>query len=413
MSLRVTIDHLGAQGDGVAKTPGGPVYVPFTLPGEVVNVAVAGKRAEPVAILEASQERVEPACRHFTTCGGCALQHWQGDAYRAWKRGLVTHALEGRGIKAEVAPLAACAPGTRRRAVFTARHGEAGIELGFNRAFSNQLVDIAECPVTDARIIAALDRLRQLAAIIAGTSKPFHLTVTATASGLDIAAEGSGKLPEAERQRASRFTIENRFARLSVDGEIIIEPVKPQVMFGDVAAVPPPGGFLQAVPEAEETMAGLVLAHVGKSKKVADLFAGSGTFTLRLAKRAEVWAVESDAPALAALEKGFRGGAGLKKVTAERRDLFQRPLLPRELIGVDAVVFDPPRAGAEAQAKHLAKSGVTKIAAVSCNPVTLARDLEILIAGGYTLKSVTPVDQFLWSPHVEAIALLEKPKKRR
>ena len=159
-------------------------------------------------------------------------------------------------------------------------------------------------------------------------------------------------------------------------------------------------------------MADLVAAHVGKSKKVADLFAGSGTFTMRLAHRAEVWAVESDAAALSALEKGFRGGAGLKKVTAERRDLFQRPLLPRELIGVDAVVFDPPRAGAAAQAKHLAKSEVAKVAAVSCNPVTLARDLEILIAGGYALKSVTPVDQFLWSPHVEAVALLEKPKKR-
>ena len=230
---------------------------------------------------------------------------------------------------------------------------------------------------------------------------------------MSIANRRTGSLSGGERQRAARFALEAGFSRISVDGEIILETVKPQVLFGEAAVVPPPGGFLQAVPAIEQAMAELIAAHFGKARRVIDLFAGAGTFSLRLARRAEVLAVEGDGPALAALEKGYRLAGGLKKVTCLRRDLFQLPLLPRELIGIDAVVFDPPRAGAEAQMKHLAKSEVARIAAVSCNPVTLARDLEILMAGGYRLVSVTPFDQFLWSPHVETVALLEKPKKRR
>ncbi len=413
MSTRLTIARMGAQGDGVADTPNGPVYVPFALSGETVNAARVGDRAEPVAILEASPERVAPACRHFGDCGGCALQHWQADSYRAWKRDLVVGALASRGIDIEPEDLVACAPGTRRRAVFSARRNEGVMEMGFNQALSNRVVDVAECPVYDPRIVSALPSLRKLAAIVSTGNNPFHVTVTQTESGLDIAIAGSGSLGEAARKAVVRFAIDAGFARVSVDGETIIAPAKPQILFDGAAIDPPPGAFLQAVAYAEEVMAERVLAHVGKAKRVADLFAGCGAFALRLARHAEVLALEGDAASVAALDRGYRATPGLKRVTAERRDLFQRPLLPRELIGLDAVVFDPPRAGAEAQCRHLAKSDVPKIAAVSCNPATLARDLEILIAGGYRVKSVLPVDQFLWSPHVEAVALLEKPRKRR
>lgn len=413
MSIRLTIARMGAQGDGIADTPDGPVYVPFTLPGEIVNAERAGERAEPVAILQLSPERVEPACRHFGDCGGCALQHWQPDRYRAWKRDLVTRALASRKIDVEPDELIACAPGTRRRAIFSARRSEGAMEIGFNQALSNRVVDVAECPVCDPRIVSALPSLHKLAAIISVGNDPFHVTVTQTEAGLDIAFTGSGNLGEAARKAVVRFAIGAGFARVSVDGETIVELAKPQILFDGAAIVPPPGGFLQAVAHAEQVMAERVLAHVGKAKRVADLFSGCGAFALRLARRAEVLALEGDAASVAALDRGYRATPGLKRVTAERRDLFQRPLLPRELIGLDAVVFDPPRAGAEAQCRHLAKSDVPKIAAVSCNPATLARDLEILIAGGYRVKSVLPVDQFLWSPHVEAVALLEKPKRRR
>ncbi len=159
-------------------------------------------------------------------------------------------------------------------------------------------------------------------------------------------------------------------------------------------------------------MARLVCEHLGKARRVIDLFAGSGTFALRLAKSAVVHAVEQDANALAALDIGFRFANGLKTVTHERRDLFRRPVTPMELKRFDGLVFDPPRSGAEDQARAIAKSDIRQVAAVSCNPTTLARDLSILVSGGYRLKSVTPIDQFLWSPHVEAVALLEKPRRR-
>lgn len=414
MTTRLTIARLGAQGDGIADTETGPVYVPFGLPGETVTAAREKDRATLIAVLEPSPRRIEPACRHFGECGGCALQHLDSGAYRSWKRDKVVQALKSKGIDTgTIQNLVPCQPASRRRAVFSARRTEAGIILGYNRALSHTIIDIAECPVVLPAIEAALPRLRRLAAIIGITSQPFHLTVTATDTGPDIAAAGSGKLSDAQRQAATAFMVKERMARLSVDGEIIVEPSKPQISIGATRLAPPPGGFLQAVEIAEQTMAGLVLAHLKRAKRVADLFAGAGAFALRLAAQSEVHAVEGDQTALAALDRAFRFGSGLKRVTVEKRDLFRRPLTIKDLNAFDGVVFDPPRAGAEDQSKQLARSDVPFVAAVSCNPTTLARDLHILLHGGYRLVSVTPIDQFLWSPHVEAVALLEKPRRRR
>ncbi|CAM5510974.1 23S rRNA (uracil1939-C5)-methyltransferase [Aquamicrobium terrae] len=413
MSTRFTIQRLGAQGDGIASGEGRDVFIPFTLPGETVTAAREKDRAMLLAVLEASPLRVEPACRHFTECGGCALQHMEEGAYRAWKRERVVQALKAKGIACEVGDLVPCRPQTRRRAAFTARRTEGGMLLGFNRHLSAEIIALEECPVTLPAIVESLGRLRELAGLVCATRDPFHLTVTATDSGLDIAAQGSGRMGEKQRRIAADFVIREGFCRLSVDGEIVIEPKKPVVMFGNVAVAVPPGVFLQATAEAEQAMADLVGRHLARARRVADLFSGCGSFALRLASRAEVHAVEGDAPALAALDRGFRHAAGLKRVTAEKRDLFRRPLTFKELAAFDGVVFDPPRAGAEDQARQIARSDVPFVAAVSCNPVTLARDLAILIEGGYGLKGVTPIDQFLWSAHVEAVALLEKPKKRR
>jgi 23S rRNA (uracil1939-C5)-methyltransferase len=410
---RLTIERLGAQGDGIARTPRGHAYVPFALPGETVTAALAGERGTLMALVQRAPERVEPPCRHFGVCGGCALQHLEATAYHDWKRDKVVQALAGRGIDIEVDPLVVCAPESRRRAAFTARRTDRGIELGYNEAQSSRLVDIEECPILVPEIVAALPLLRDVAGIVAATGSPFRLLVTATASGLDVAVSDSGPLSEHARHAASRFVLKAGFARLSVDGEIVIEPRKPVVTAGGVALEPPPGGFLQAVAAAEDAMATLALDHLGKARTVADLFAGSGAFALRLAALAEVHAVEAEAAALAALDRAFRFATGLKRVTLERRDLFRRPLTFKELNAYGGVLFDPPRAGAEDQSKQIARSDVPKVVAVSCNPVTLARDLAILIEGGYALKRVVPIDQFLWSAHVEAVALLEKPRKRR
>lgn len=413
MSGEFQIERLGAQGDGIAETEKGPLFIPFTLPGERVTASRLGDRADLLAVLQPSPLRIEPACRHFGACGGCALQHMEEGAYREWKRDRVAEALRSRGIAAEVEPLVPCAPGERRRVTLSARRTEAGMLLGYNRERSHTIIDIEECPIARPEIVAALEPLRQLAAILCNTDKPFRLTVTATDSGLDISVHGSGRLSEKMRKKASDFVLAAGFARLSLEGEIVIEPRKPMILFGGVAVPPPPGGFLQAVAGAEDAMATLVTAHLAGAKRVADLFAGSGAFALRLARLAEVHAVESDAASLAALDRGFRFAAGLKRVTAERRDLFVRPLLAKNLDAHGGIVFDPPRAGAEAQSKQIAKSDVPLVAAVSCNPATLARDLAILIEGGYALQRVVPIDQFLWSPHVEAVALLTKKKRRR
>ncbi|MBM2713263.1 class I SAM-dependent RNA methyltransferase [Mesorhizobium caraganae] len=411
MSTRFTIKRLGSQGDGVAETETGELFIPFTLPGETVTAARERDRATLMAVLEASPRRIDPACRHFTECGGCAVQHLEADAYHQWKRDKVVHAL--KGIAGDIGALVPCAPHTRRRVVLAARRTDTGMLLGFHRHLSPEIIPIEECPISLPEIVAALDRLRSVADLVCATTKSFRMVVTVTGSGLDVAVYESGKLGENQRRVASNFVMANGFARLSIDDEIVIEPKKPVVVFGTVAVAVPPGAFLQATEAAEQAMADIVGGHLKRAKKVADLFAGCGSFALRLAAKSEVHAVEGDAAALSALDRGSRFATGLKRVTGERRDLFRRPLTFKELNAFDGVVFDPPRAGAEDQSKQIARSDVPFVAAVSCNPVTLARDLRILMDGGYVLKSVTPIDQFLWSPHVEAVALLEKPKRRR
>lgn len=411
----LTIARLGSGGDGIADTSAGPVYVPFTLPGEVVAVARVKNHATVMSMSVASPERVTPPCVHFGpdgrngTCGGCTLQH-AGDAlYHAFKRNLVVAALKSKGLTPEVAPLVIARPGERRRVVFTARRTEKGMLLGFNQAGSHHIVSIDHCPIASDGIVLRLEDIRRVAGAIATSSEPFRLTVLETLSGLDLAFEGVKTVGDRERRAVTQCVLSLRgIARVSNDGEILIEPQKPEIDFGGVRVSPPAGGFTQATKEAEEAMAGLVLAALGKAKRVADLFAGSGTFALRIARKAKVHAVEGEEKAVKALDHAARNTQGLKPVTVERRDLFRRPLMASELKAYDAVVFDPPRAGAEDQCKELARSGVKTIVAVSCNPVSLARDLAILTAAGYRIRLVTPIDQFLWSAHVEAVAVLEK-----
>ena len=408
MMETLSIERVGAQGDGVASGEIGPVFVPFTLSGERVNCAVKGSEGTAMSVLTASPDRIEPVCRHFEACGGCTSQHWAAAPYLEWKRELVREALASKGIEADVRPVNASLPGERRRVAFTARKLHEGIMIGFNAARSNDIVEIGECPVSMPALIAALPALKRLAAILVTKNDPARLSVTQTDTGLDISVDGIPAPKGEARKRASEYTILNNWTRLSVAGEIIVEPRKPVLSFGKVPVFLAPGGFLQAVHHVEEAMAALVCFHLAKSKKVADLFAGAGSFTFRLAEKSAVHAVESDAGSVAALDHAWKHVQGLKPISAEKRDLFRRPLMPFDLKAFDGVVFDPPRAGAEAQCAVLAKSAVRRIAAVSCNPVTLARDLRILIDGGYKLLSVTPFDQFLWSPHVEAVALLER-----
>lgn len=411
----VTIDSLGAQGDGIVHTAAGPLYVPFALPGETVAIARVKNHGTVISTSKASSERVEPPCRHFGpdgdggTCGGCSLQHMSAPLYHNFKRDLVIAALKSKGISVEVCPLVEASPGERRRVVLAARRTEKGLLLGFNQAESHHIVAISECPIASDGIVSRLDALRKIGFSLVTGSEPFRMTVLETLSGLDIAVEGLKTVADAQRRAVTQTVLSMRgIARVSANGEILIEPVKPELHFSGVKVNPPPGAFTQATVTAEQAMADLVLAHVGKAKRIADLFAGAGTFSLRLARIGQVLAVEGDEKALKALDHAARNTQGLKPVKVEKRDLFRRPLMVQELKNFDAVVFDPPRAGAEEQCKELARSSVRKVVAVSCNPLTLARDLAILVAGGYRIEAVTPIDQFLWSPHVETVATLVK-----
>ncbi|MDI7861463.1 class I SAM-dependent RNA methyltransferase [Rhizobiaceae bacterium n13] len=411
----VTISKLGAQGDGIANGPDGPIYIPFGLPGETVAIARVKNHRTIMSITRPSPDRREPLCRHFGpdgvggACGGCSLQHLGDDAYRSFKRDLVIDALKSKGLAPAVGDLVVAHPGERRRVVFAARKTEKELLLGFNQAESHHIVSISECPIASAAITSRLDAIKAIGKAMATSAEPFRITVLETLSGLDLSVEGIKGLSDQKRRATIETTLGLRgIARVSLNGEILVEPMKPILDFGGVQVSPPPGSFTQATKPAEDIMAELVTSHVGKAKRIADLFAGSGTFSLRLARTGRVHAVEAEDKALKALDHAARNTQGLKPVSIEKRDLFRRPLMASELKVFDAVVFDPPRAGAEFQSQELARSGVKKIVAVSCNPLTLARDLAILVAGGYRVTSVTPIDQFLWSSHVEVVASLEK-----
>jgi 23S rRNA (uracil1939-C5)-methyltransferase len=408
-TIEVEIVRIGARGDGIAETPAGLLYVAGTLPGERVQVEIEGERARLVRLLSESAERALPACRHFGSCGGCVAQHMSPAVYRGWSRDIVRAALAHRGLDPDIAEVVAIKPGTRRRAALTAEPAEDGIRLGFHEEGSHALVDIAECPVLAPRIVAALPVLRAIAGEVLGKRARCGLTVTQAIGGLDVVLEGlKGSLSASQRARLGRLAGDAGILRLTIGGEIVVQSAVPRLALGGVEVAIPPGAFLQATEDAEIAIAQIIARAVGKAKRAADLFCGLGTFTFGLARRARVLAIDGDAAAIAALKVAAAGGKCLKPIEARVRDLFREPLSRKELEDFDAVVFDPPRAGARAQSEALAKSKVPLIVMVSCNPATMARDCRILVDAGYRIESVTPIDQFVWSGHVEAVAVLRR-----
>ena len=405
-ALRIT--RIGHRGDGIAETDTGPVFVPFTLPGETVSAELHGERAAALAILDQSPERAEPPCPHFGACGGCSLQHWQTTAYREWKRQQVVAAFAQRGLEPPVAEIISCEPASRRRAVFTAERDGKRMVLGFNQAGSHEVVAVPECRVL---VPAIGNRLEMIATLIAPLVQPrrrVRVAVIAADNGLDIAIDDLGRVDDRALDALPGRISDPAIARVTIAGETIYLAREPELTAGPATLLPTPAGFVQAVASAETAMAEAVLAAIGPVKRVADLFCGIGTFSLRLAELSRVTAIDGDAASVVALERAARRTEGLKQVNAIQRDLLADPLTAREMKMFDAVVFDPPRAGAKAQAEHLASSTVPIVVAVSCNPATLARDARILVDGGYRLIGVQPIDQFLWSAHIEAVASFER-----
>jgi 23S rRNA (uracil1939-C5)-methyltransferase len=411
---KLVIDHVGHFGDGVAVVGGQNVYVPYTLGGETVEVApVPGHpdRRRLIQVERASPERVTPFCPHFAICGGCAIQHWEAERYRAWKRDLVVETLAQANLACEVDSLIDAHGLGRRRITLHARMGTHDVlKVGFAAASSHDIIPVDHCPILDSGLSGALDAAWAIAEPLVPTGKPLDIQITATNSGLDVDVRGSGPLPAATIAMLSRVAEQHRLARLTRHGELVLMRTPPTITIGAAQVTLPPGSFLQATVAGEEALAAQVMEHCQRARHVADLFCGVGPFALRLAAKSRISAFDSDAGAVAALQKAATSTPGLKPLKAEARDLFRRPLMPQELRDYDAIVFDPPRQGAQAQARQLAASKVAVVVAVSCNVATFARDARILVDGGYRLEGVTPVDQFRHTPHVELVARFERKR---
>ena len=402
------VERLGHQGDGIADIDGQNVFVPLTLAGETIEADISGERGQLVSIVEASADRVAPACSHFGTCGGCSLQHFDTPGYRDWKRGIVENALRNRDIESAIEPLLDAHGNGRRRATVHAVVTSGGTIAGFNRHRDRRIVDIEHCPVLDPALDQIFDLARSLADILTPVRGNLHLRALMTDSGLDLDIGGVDATDLNAHEALATFAARHDLARLTLAGEQLIERRAPTVRMGKADVIPTPAGFLQATGAGEETLSRLVMEHVPAAAAVADLFCGAGPFTLRLAETSSVMAVDMDEASINALDQAVRHTAGLKPVSIVRRDLFEDPLDGQELAGRDCVVFDPPRAGADAQARKLAASDVARIIGVSCNPITFARDASILIEGGYSLTKVTPVDQFRHTAHVELVGVFER-----
>lgn len=408
---RLTIERLGHRGDGIGGDP--PVFVRRALPGEEVEGEVSDARMAAPRILTPSPERVRPPCRHYKSCGGCDLMH-ASDAFVAdWKAGIVRAALAAHGLDAPVRRSVVSLRASRRRAVLSGTRTKAGALVGFHGRASDRVVAVTSCEVLAPAITAALPHFEALTRAGAPRRNDIRLAVTSTEAGLDVAVTGAKVAERQLLEQLSEIAVRAGFARLTWNGEPLLQSARPAVRMGRAQVVLPPGAFLQATEHGEAALLAAVREALHGAARVADLFAGAGTFALRLAENVEVHAVESDRALLEALELGWRGAPGLKRVTVEARDLFRRPLLADELARFDGVVIDPPRAGAEAQSAMLAgaRPGPQRIASVSCNPATFARDAAVLVRGGYSLDWVDVVDQFRWSPHVELVACFERGKK--
>ncbi len=407
----LTIDRLGHLGDGMAKGPDGLVFVPQVLPGEVVEGELQGDRLLNPRIVTPSTARIKPPCVHARSCGGCMMQHATDDFVANWKLAVVKSALDGQGISTLFRPILTSPARSRRRATLSARRTRGGTLLGFHARGSDLLIPVPHCQLLHPDLIATFPALEALVQIGGTRSSEMSLTVTRSLGGPDVVVSGGKPVDALGQLDLARLAEQHGLARLTWNGEMVALRAQPMQRFGPALVAPPPGAFLQATFEGEQALLQAVSLAIGPARRIIDLFAGCGTFTLPLAARAEVHAVEGDAAMTQALEKAARATTGLHRIKIETRDLFRRPLEPDEFKEIDAVVIDPPRAGAEAQTLALVAAQVARIAMVSCNPVTFARDAKLLVSAGYSLDWVQVVDQFRWSAHVELVACLSLPKR--
>ena len=391
--MQVTIEHLNWRGEGVAK---GQTFR-NVLAGDIIDSATG-------QVVQTSTERITPFCKYYVKCGGCQLQHWQQVPYQDWKKNLIVTALRKRGLEFPVAEIIDAHGAGRRRVSLHVRRKDGAVIAGFMAARSHDLIDIDHCPI----LVPALQDSTDIARKLGSRLGDCDVSLTAADNGLDISIKVERKIADEQMPKLASLFAELKLARLTINGNMIAARATPMISIGKALVQVPSGSFLQATKAGEEALASLVIAALGKAKSVADLFCGIGPFALRLAEKTKVIAFDSDKSAITSLAQAVRLTTGIKPLKTEVRDLMREPLVANELKDFDAVVFDPPRAGAEAQARQLAKSTVKTIVAVSCDPASFARDAELLLGGGYKLKSLTAVDQFKWTSHIEIVGMFGK-----
>jgi 23S rRNA (uracil1939-C5)-methyltransferase len=394
------VESLGLKGDGLVRAGDLVLAVPKVLAGEEIDLSM-GKLTR---VVTASPERIAPFCKHYDRCGGCKFQHWQLDKYQTWKRNLLIDALAAKGLNPEVGAIIDAHGDGRRRVSLHVREVDGVWAAGFMEQKSHDLIAIDQCPV----LVPALQNAMPLAAAFGLPMGDCDVAITAADSGLDVSVKAERKAVPRRMEVLTDIVRKHGIQRLTINGEIFVATTAPTMQIGKVIVGLPVTSFLQATLKGEDTLASLVMGHVKGSKHVADLFCGIGPFAFRIAGKAKVYAADNDKLAIANLQVAVKNTQGLKPLKAEARELFREPLTPLELNVFDAVVVDPPRAGAEAQARSLAKSKVKRVVMVSCDVMAFARDAAILVAGGYQFKSVTPVDQFKWTGHLEMVGLFER-----
>ena len=394
------IIRLGHHGDGIAS---GPIFAARTLPGETIEGEVINDRISAPRIITPSTDRVAPPCKHYKSCGGCALQHASDEFVANWKTGVVMAALQTHGLTADVRQIITSAPQSRRRAVFSARRTKKGALVGFHARASDVITETPDCMLLKPELLAIIPALREMAVMGASRKSEIRFTVTASDAGLDVAVSGAKDLDAQLQMSLAALTAKNKISRLTWGAEIIAEAAPPYQLFDTNRVVPPAGAFLQATKEGEQALVDGVVKHAASAKNIVDLFAGCGTFSLPLARIANVHAIEGQADMLAALDQGWRQSNGLKRIITETRDLFRRPLTPDELNQFDTVVIDPPRAGAQKQFEQIAIAKPDRVIAISCNPTSFAKDAKTMVEAGYSIGPIDVIDQFRWSTHVELV----------
>lgn len=403
---------LSHAGEGLTKPETGALHVPFTLPGERIHAEIQGTRARLISLVQTSPDRTAAPCEYFGRCGGCAVQHLKEDAYRKWKRSLLVDALQRRSIETCVNELVDGHGRGRRRVVLHVRQSNDAVRVGFMEGRTHDLVDLDRCPLLEQGLAGIFLASRAMAGALNCGNSGFDLQFTFAANGIDCSIIGLPRDFKVPIAAVAGVAATHRLLRVSRHDEVLLETGRPEVRCASAMVSIPPSAFLQATEEAQSCLAALVSRYVGKAKNAADFFCGIGPFTLGLAEHRPVTAMDVNGPAVAALRSAASRARGLRPIVGHVRDLFREPPSTTELKSFDAIVFNPPRKGAEALCRNLVGSGVKTIVAVSCNPDTFARDAAILTKAGYDLSEVTPVDQFRWSPHLEMVGLFSRAVKK-